>query len=386
MPKVVVGMSGGVDSSVTAYLLKKQGYEVEGLSFYLWGPERLSGFTAHCSLPAMEEASDAARHLGISHSVIDLRDEFTKKVVKPFIRGYASGSTPNPCILCNRLIKFRFLLAQAEKIGAEYISTGHYARVEKNQDAGFRMQDSGDDMFFLKKGIDPKKDQSYVLYALGQRELKKLILPLGHYRKDEVRKIAQELNLPAAKKPESQEICFVEDKSYFRFIEKLIHSAEKTGPIVDMNGRVIGKHKGIHEYTIGQRKRLGVSSTEPLYVIKIDAKKNTIHTGSREAVKRTEFLVKELRWIYPPAPRKRGNRGRLEFHASVKIRSTMKDEPATIFLVSNPPSPPFTKGGMGGLSDQKVRVVFDEPQWAPAPGQSAVFYDGEILMGGGVII
>jgi tRNA-specific 2-thiouridylase len=335
----------------------------------------------------MEEASDAARHLGISHSTIDLRDEFIKKVVKPFIRGYSSGLTPNPCILCNRLIKFRFLLAQAEKTGAGYISTGHYARVEKNQDAGFRMQDSGDDMFFLKKGIDPKKDQSYVLYALGQRELKKLILPLGHSRKDEVRKIAQELNLPAAKKPESQEICFVEDRSYFKFIEELTHP-EKTGPIVDMNGRVIGKHKGIHEYTIGQRKRLGVSSTEPLYVIKIDAIENTIYAGSSEAAKKKEFFVKDLKWINPhtsllPSPRppaKKGGGGKNDhknpaiggkfaFRASVKIRSMMKDEPATITL-----------------SDKTVQVIFDEPQWAPAPGQSAVFYDGEILMGGGVII
>lgn len=361
MLKVIVGMSGGVDSSVTAYLLKEQGYDVEGLSFILWKAKSRTGATACCSLNAMGDASEAARHIGIPHSTIDVRDDFLEKVIKPFVNAYFAGLTPNPCILCNRFIKFPSLMREAEKRSAGYISTGHYARVE-------RSQKTNNDMVFLKKGIDPKKDQSYVLYVLKQEELKRLILPLGYYRKDEVRKIAQVLNLPAAKMAESQEICFIESKNYLNLIERLSSVTGKPGPIVDVTGKVIGTHKGIHGYTIGQRKGLGISSPEPLYVIKIDADRNTVFVGSQEAAQKKEFFVKDLNWILPiweedeamPRP----------YRASVKVRSMTKDEPATIFQVS----------------DKTVQVVFDKPQWAPAPGQSAVFYGGDILIGGGVII
>lgn len=361
MPKVIVGMSGGVDSSVTAYLLKEQGYEVEGLSFILWKAKSRTCTIACCSLHAMGNASKAACHIGIQHSTIDVRDNFLEKVIKPFVNAYSAGLTPNPCILCNRFIKFPSLIREAKKRGAEYISTGHYARVE-------RIQKTNNDMVFLKKGIDPKKDQSYVLYVLNQEELKRLILPLGHYRKDEVRKIAQELNLPAAKMAESQEICFIESRNYLKFIESLSSVEGKPGPIVNMTGKEIGTHKGIYGYTIGQRKGLGISFPEPLYVVKIDADRNTVFVGSQKAAQKKEFFVKDLNWILPiweedealPHP----------YRASVKVRSMMKDEPATIFQVS----------------DKTVQVVFDKPQWAPAPGQSAVFYNGDILIGGGVII
>jgi tRNA-specific 2-thiouridylase len=397
MSKIIVGMSGGLDSSVTAYLLKKQGHEVEGLSFILGGE---TAPAARCSLRAIEEAAKTAHHIGIPHNAIDVRDDFIKKVIEPFVDAYISGSTPNPCVLCNRFIKFHFLMKEAEKRGAEYISTGHYARIEsaKSLEHGaWRLNNSGhfSDYFFLKKGIDPKKDQSYVLYVLRQKELKRLILPLGYYRKDEIRKIALELNLPAVKRSESQDICFIEARNYFKFIEKLSSVAGKPGPIVDMTGRVIGTHKGIHGYTIGQRKGLRISSPEPLYVLKLDALKNIIYAGPCEAAKKREFFVDDLNWILPLW--REGEALPRPYRASVKVRSMMKDEPAAVFLIPPTLTPPTRGGesstipspsmgkGKGGADREIVRVIFDEPQWAPAPGQAAVFYDGDTVIGGGTI-
>ena len=347
MSKVLIGMSGGIDSSVAAYLLKEKGYEVEGLSLILWESTRRTDFKTCCSLQAVEEASKTAQHIGIPHSTIDARDSFIERVIEPFVNSYTEGLTPNPCILCNRFIKFPLLMREAEKRGAEYIATGHYARVEPEK-------------FLLKKGIDPKKDQSYVLYILGQKELKMLILPLGHCRKDEVRMLAKKLTIPAAKRAESQEICFIEDRNYFKFIEKLSPLAGKPGPIVDMNGKAIGTHKGIHMYTIGQRKGMGIAYKEPLYVVKIDALRNTVYAGTKESAKRKEFFVEDPNWILPPSSR--------TFKASVKVRSMMKDESATLSLL---------EGG--------VNVLYDKPQWAPAPGQSAVFYNEDTVIGGGII-
>ena len=393
MPKVIVGMSGGVDSSVTAYLLREQGYEVEGLSFILWEARSRTDFTAHCSIQAVGEASKAALHLGIPHSTIDVKDDFIEKVIEPFVNAYTSGLTPNPCVLCNRFIKFPFLIIEADKRGTEYISTGHYARVESAKSTEQRAES-----LLLKKGIDPKKDQSYVLYILRQEELKRLILPLGYYRKDKVREIAQKLGLPESKRPESQEICFIEDRNYFKFIGRLSPVAGKPGPIMDMNGRVIGTHKGIYGYTIGQRKGLGISSPEPLYVVKIDALRNMVHVGPQEAAKKKEFFVKDLNWIVPIWVA--GEALPLPYRASVKVRSMMNDEPATLFLIPpTHPSParrmaggPSRVGidshrgeGRGGGAREIVHVVFDELQWAPAPGQIAVFYNGDIVIGGGVI-
>jgi len=398
MSKVLVGMSGGVDSSVAAYLLKEKGYEVEGLSLILWEAKSQKDFTTCCSLQAMEEASKTACQIGIPHSTIDARDYFTERVIEPFIDAYITGSTPNPCILCNRYIKFPFLMKEAEKRGADFIATGHYAKVEKSHQ-------SEEERVLLKKGIDLKKDQSYVLYVLSPEELHKLVLPLGYYRKDEVRNIAEELNLSAIKRPESQEICFIEDRNYFKFIDKLSPVAGKPGPIIDMTGKMIGMHKGIYGYTVGQRKGLGISSSKPFYVVKIDAVKNTVYVGSQDDAKKKVFFVKNINLIYPfpllipplstgdkEGLPKAGAEGCLTFRASVKVRSMMRDKPATIFLDPRYMIQDASKKQnklvsciLHPASFEIVRVVFDEPQWAPAPGQSAVFYDGDIVIGGGVI-
>lgn len=386
--KVIVGMSGGVDSSVTAYLLKEQGYEVEGLSFILYEARLRKTFTGCCSVESIRDAGKTAEAMGVKHTAMDLRDEFMTRVIEPFIEAYSKGITPNPCILCNRFIKFPYLLKYADERGADLIATGHYARIEKgnalcvmrNEEAvknpsrftipAYRTGRHGSRLF---KGVDPKKDQSYVLYVLRQEELKRLVLPLGEKRKDEVREIARVLNLPAAKRPESQEICFIEDKNYSRFLDDLLRSENGAGPIIHIeSGKVLGPHKGIHTYTIGQRKGLGFGTGKPLYVARIDASSNTVYVGPRERAMMKEFVVEDINWINLPVTPFSFHDLRFtvhEFRASVKVRSMMKDEPATISL----------------LDDGRVHVVYDEPQWAPASGQSAVFYDGDVVVGGGVI-
>lgn len=378
MPKVIVGMSGGVDSSVTAYLLKEQGYEVEGLSFILFETRGRTDTATCCSLQAIEDASKTASAIGIPHSSVDVRNDFIEKVIEPFVDSYTKGLTPNPCILCNRHIKFPYLLKEADKRGAEFIATGHYARVRnalcvtrnelKDKNAS-RITHHG---LRLLKGIDPKKDQSYFLYVLRQEELKRILFPLGDYKKEDVRKIACNLGLPSARRPESQEICFTGDRNYFKFIDNVSQFTCGPGPIIDMNGKILGEHKGIYHYTIGQRKGLGISSKEPLYVTKIDAEKNIVYVGSQEQAKIKEFEVSDLNWLIPPPfnpPLAKGGDSWV-FRFTVKVRSMMKAESAAIHLSENADT---------------VKVVFDEPQWAPAPGQSAVFYDNDVVLGGGII-
>ncbi len=367
--KVVVAMSGGVDSSVAAYLMRQRGFEVVGLSFELWDERDRRNPNICCSQETIEIARDVAGKLGIEHYTVDVRYAFFRHVIEEFCSSYISGVTPNPCILCNKFIKFDFLLRKAQELGAQMIATGHYARVRnalcvtrnelKDKNAS-RITHHG---LRLLKGIDPKKDQSYVLYVMTQRELSKAIFPVGELKKDEVRDIAKRLGLTSALRPESQEICFIGNGKYVDFIKDVLPEALKPGPIVNMDGRVIGKHKGLAYYTIGQRKRLGISASKPLYVIDIQRKDNTIVVGRMEDAMKKTFRVKELNWISIELLQE-------PLRAGVKVRSTMKEEPAKIIPVE----------------EQEIMVEFDEPQWAPAPGQSAVFYDGDIVIGGGVIV
>ncbi len=342
-------MSGGIDSSLTAYLLKEAGYEAEGLSLILFEARGRRDSTACCSMRAIEDAARNASHIGMPHGSLDLRDVFMEKVMEPFVDAYLKGLTPNPCILCNRHIKFPYLLREARKRGAESIATGHYARVER----------AGNGVL-LKKGADPVKDQSYVLYALRREELERLVLPLGTYTKRETRLLAREAGLPVTDRPESQEICFVEKNDYCRFIRTLHPEAEKPGPVVGPNGNTLGTHKGVYCHTIGQRKGLGISSPQPLYVTRIDLERNALHVGPREAAMRKELNVGELNWLLP----RNG-----DFRATVKIRSMMRAQPALVRRAA----------------ENRVRIIFDEPQFAPTPGQSAVLYDGDTVVGGGVV-
>ena len=353
--KALVAMSGGVDSSVAAYLLKKDGYEVIGLSFELWDKRDANKFSTCCSIETVEIAKSVARRLGIEHHTVDVRDAFYRYVIERFCDSYIAGATPNPCILCNQHIKFDFLLQKARETGADVIATGHYVR------AG-RAGTSGKSRVLLKKGVDSRKDQSYVLYVMTQEQLSKTLFPLGDMRKEETRALAKEVGLESALRPESQEICFVGDGNYTDFMKDFAPEALKPGDILDMEGKVVGTHKGIAFYTIGQRKRLGVSSLKALYVADIDRESNTIKVGSREDAMRKRLRVKELNWIAVETLS-------VPVRAGVKIRSTMKEEPATIIP----------------QGDGTVMVEFDEPQWAPASGQSAVFYDSDTVIGGGVI-
>ena len=359
MPKVIVGMSGGVDSSVTACLLKEQGFEVEGVSFLIWEARERCNLDACCSLEAARSAAQTAGEIGIPHREVDVREAFIEAVIEPFVSAYCKGITPNPCILCNRRIKFPFLLEEAAKRGADYVATGHYARVERSA-IGSPSPASPAGSCILKKGLDGKKDQSYVLYGLRPEELGRLLLPLGDLEKHDVREIARSRGLPAAERPESQEICFIGKEGYASFIEGLSPSWSQPGRIVDREGTILGSHSGIFRYTIGQRKGLGIPSPEPYYVTAIDPLANLVRVGRREEALASSVVVSEFNWLASPPSR--------TFRATVKIRSMMADVPATV-----------------EIHNGEVILRFDEPQWAPAPGQSAVWYLGDTVVGGGII-
>lgn len=342
--KVIVGMSGGVDSSVAAHLLKEKGFAVEGLSLIVFETRGRADPKSCCSLEAVEDARRAASVIGIPHKALDLRDLFIEKVITPFIAAYKNGLTPNPCILCNRHVKFPALSEEAQKSGAGLIATGHYARAAEGA---------------LKKALDKNKDQSYVLYALRGPELKRLVLPLGEWRKPEVKLLAERLGLPVFRRPESQEICFVSGGIYHRFIKELAPECAKPGPIVDERGDVVGTHKGIYAYTLGQRKGLGISSPKPLFVNMMDAGTNTIGVGPRESAMMRTLKVKDINWLVPE---------RSSFRAQVKVRSTSGASAASVEV----------KNG-------EASVLFDEPCWTSSPGQSAVFYENDMVLGGGII-
>ena len=335
-------MSGGVDSSVTAALLKKEGHEVIGLTMQVTDSEEAS-----------KAAGSIAQALGIKHHIVDFRDIFTEQIISHFCLQYSRGKTPNPCVQCNRQIKFGALLEKAQEIGAEAMATGHYARIEKRW---------SDDRLLLKKGIDRTRDQSYFLYKLTQAQLAAALFPLGSTTKNEVRKMALEMGLPLANRKESREICFIPDNDYPRFLREYLTSAIKPGLITDKQGKVLGEHQGVIDYTIGQRKGLGISSREPLYVVDIDSQSNTVIVGGKQDVYATEFIITDLNWVSIV-------RLTEPLTLKVKIRYLHREAEAVISSIDN----------------DSVDIKFAEPQMAITPGQAAVFYQDDMVVGGGTI-
>ena len=337
--KIAVAMSGGVDSSVTAALLKKEGHEVFGLTMLVTPSDE-----------AAVAAREAAETLGIPHHTVDFREVFTREVISPFCLQYNLGRTPNPCVNCNRLIKFGALLSKAVDLGAAAMATGHYARIEKQ---------SG--RCILKKGIDTTRDQSYFLYRLTQSQLAGAIFPLGNMTKNSVRKIASEMGLASVKRKESREICFIPDNDYPRFLREHV-SAIVGGQIVNKQGKILGSHDGIINFTVGQRKGLGISSAQPLYVVNIDAQTNTVIVGEKKDVYASEFIAADLNWLSVEditAP----------LTLTVKIRYLHTEAEASLTPIGN----------------DKVSVKFTSPQMAVTPGQAVVFYEGDVVVGGGTI-
>lgn len=340
-------MSGGVDSSVTAALLKQQGHEVVGITMRLFEPRSTGvGSAAH-------DAGVVAAHLGIPHHVVDYEPQFRDLIIDDFISQYCSGQTPNPCVRCNRFVKFGLLLDTARSLGAEMLATGHYVRTTTDPDGTCH----------LRIARNRPKDQSYFLYTLTQERLRQLVFPLGEVEsKDEVRRMARELGLPVAEKSDSQEVCFIPNDDYVAFLEASGKLACTPGDIVHVSGRIVGRHQGTHRYTVGQRKGLGISWHEPLFVVEIDAPHNRLVVGEAEHVKAGGLSAEEVSWIVPPpAP---------EFSTTCKIRYRHQPVPCRVRL----------------LDDDKCEVTFDEPQKAVTPGQALVFYQGDEVLGGGRIV
>ncbi|MDD2497567.1 MAG: tRNA 2-thiouridine(34) synthase MnmA [Desulfitobacteriaceae bacterium] len=352
---VLVAMSGGVDSSVTAALLKEQGYRLIGVTMQIWPEDEPDprGAGGCCNLSAVEDARRVAFSLDIPFYVMNFRDLFREKVIDYFIDEYMSGKTPNPCIACNQYVKFAALLHKAVAIGADCIATGHYARV--SFDPQFNR-------FVMKKALDSKKDQTYVLYGFTQDQLSRTMLPLGEYTKPQIREKARELGLSVADKPESQEICFVTDNNYRRFINEKAGDKIKPGPFLDTKGNTIGEHEGLPYYTIGQRKGLGMALGKPAYVVDIDPQRNAVIIGEKEDLMGASLIADKNNFILID---------RLEkpMDVTVKIRYKAKEVPATILP----------------LDDGRVKVEFKEPERAITPGQAVVYYWNDYVVGGGVI-
>ncbi len=347
-------MSGGVDSSATAALLLEQGYDVVGVTLKLWPQDCVSRAEDKCCGPqAVTDARSVCHTLGIPYYLIDEAAEFQNRVIKYFADEYKAGRTPNPCVMCNQNLKFGRLIERADQLGAQYIATGHFARVEKSADGRRTL---------LKRGRDLRKDQSYFLFSLRQPQLERALFPLGEKTKSDTREVARHCSLKTADKEESMEICFVPDNNYGRFLQQAKLVEKHEGDIVDLYGHVLGKHEGIEFYTIGQRKGLRVSSTKPLYVIELDPEKNRVIVGDDTALDRDEFSADRCNWIaFDPAPE--------TFEATVKIRYNHPGTSATVTT----------------LPGDRVKVKLHEPQRAITAGQAAVFYQDDLVLGGGWI-
>lgn len=381
-------MSGGVDSSTAAALLKNQGHDLVGFSMQLWNQRRINVGpdgeplpSRCCSLDDLYDARTVAIKLGFPFYVVNLEDEFERDVVRPFVTKYLNGLTPSPCVACNSFLKFDKLVELARTADAEKVATGHYARVKFDEDRG---------RWLLLRAVNRAKDQSYFLFELTQEQLSYAMFPLGEMTKEEVRAIAAEAGLPTAHKPESQEICFIPDGNYARFIERYLEEDRETrasvndlpvlnqppvqmggldvakltpGEIVTTAGDVIGQHQGIHRYTVGQRRGIGISAPEPIYVVQVDARNNRVIVGSSDDLLKREMIVERVNWIAIEDLTE-------PIRVAVKIRSRAEEAQAVV----------------SKRNDGSAVVTFDEPQRAVTPGQAAVFYDGDVVVGGGWIV
>ena len=355
--KVVVGMSGGVDSSVAAFLLKDQGYEVIGVTMQIWQEEDDQTVVENggcCGLSAVEDARRVAGTLGIPYYVMNFRREFKEHVIDYFVQEYLNGRTPNPCIACNRFVKWEALLDRSLKIGADYIATGHYARVEQLPNGRFAIRNS----------VTAAKDQTYALYNLTQEQLSRTLMPVGDHTKEEIREIAERIGLPVAQKKDSMEICFIPDHDYAAFIEKTAKWVPPAGNFVDQDGTILGRHRGITHYTVGQRKGLNLSMGRPVFVTEIRPETNEVVIGDERQVFSDSLVCSNVNWMAVD-----GLHGE-EMEAVVKIRYSHKGAPCRL----------------RELPDGRVECRFEMPQRAVTPGQAAVFYQEDHVVGGGTIL
>lgn len=351
--KAIIAMSGGVDSSVAAFLMKDKGFDCIGATMKLYDNDDImeSGEKTCCSLDDIEDARSVANRLSMPYYVFNFKDEFKEKVIDKFIATYENGGTPNPCIDCNRHLKFKRLFQKMQELGFDYVVTGHYARVEEQNG-----------WFYLKKGVDAAKDQSYVLYSLTQNQLAHIQFPLGAYSKTEIREIAENHNFLNARKKDSQDICFVPDGDYAKFIEGYLGKTYPKGNFIDINGNVLGEHQGIIRYTNGQRKGLGVAFGKSMYVADKNVKDNTVTLCTNEELFSSELIAADFNWLIPN-PQK-------EIKCSARVRYNMKEQPTTAYMLDN----------------GNVKIVFNAPQRAITRGQAAVLYDGDTVLGGGTIL
>ena len=350
--RVVVAMSGGVDSSVAAALLVEQGYEVIGMMLRLWNEPGLEIYNRCCTPEAMSLARRVAAHLEIPFYTVDAQSIFRETVVEYFITGYAQGNTPNPCLECNRYVRWEYLLERARALGCNFMATGHYARLRRNHLGPIQ----------LLRGIDRNKDQSYILHILTQNKLSQALFPLGELTKPEVRQLANYFGLPVADRPESQDLCFLGPDDYRDFLKRNVVEIIQPGEITDIDGNRLGYHQGLAFYTIGQRKGLGISSSRPFYVIEKDRVSNRLIVGPKEALGKNELIATQLNWVSGEPPSQ-------SFRTQIKIRYKS----------------PEVWGWVTPLEDGDVHVQFDEPLRDITPGQASVFYDQEICLGGGII-